>query len=262
VDQHERLVVPGSNGPILAVTVAVHRRALLLLDSLSKALIARGHAVVFQRARGDDRNCWSLGLTVAGETIEASLVERLDRQEHVLTADEKQRAEKGDRYGVPKYDYYPAGRLQLSLHEASVARASWSDGDAQRLDQHLGRAVLAAEETAEARKRGREEAAERERQAEQRRKEAEQEQIRRRQEEAQVKYNELLAKDLTQMARDWSAAEDVCRFLSALDRAMPAAARNDGFNAWFEWASSYAAQIDPLSKLNKIAKHLTPATRA
>ncbi|HEX9297252.1 MAG TPA: hypothetical protein VF881_15530 [Polyangiaceae bacterium] len=42
----------------------------------------------------------------------------------MLTADEERRPKQGDRYGVPKYDYHPGGRLQLSLHESFGARTS------------------------------------------------------------------------------------------------------------------------------------------
>jgi hypothetical protein len=259
VDSHGRLIIAGENEPVFAVTVEAHRRALLLLDSLSKALSSKGHTTLFKRDDAGGSRHWKLGFVVDGEFIAATLIERLDREDHVLTADEERRAKQGDRFGVPKYDYHPDGRLQISLPAKAASRGgSWSDSETQRLEHHLGRVVLAVEEAAAGIKRGRV-AAERHREDEEKRqRERELEEVRRRAEERRAQHRELLAKDLVGKARAWSDAEEIRRFLAALDAAMPTDGRSDGFKAWFEWAKTYTAEIDPLARPDDVAKHLEP----
>jgi hypothetical protein len=83
---HGRLVVQGKPEAPLCVSVAAHRRALLLIDALANALVARGHTVSAQR---DPEGRVSVAFVVAGEALHASISERLDSKAHVLTPEER-----------------------------------------------------------------------------------------------------------------------------------------------------------------------------
>jgi hypothetical protein len=250
-DEYGRLVVPGPREPVLAVTVEAHRRALLLLDALCKALAVRGHGVAFARQTAGDSTSGGFMLVIGADRILAAIVERLDRKDHVP------RATDGNGASAPKYDYYAAGRLQLHL-QVSAPRASWSDVKRRRLDQQLGHAIVAAEAEAEAR-RLRREAEEQRRHVEAERHRQQQEEARRlREQEARLRHEELLAKDLQQMARNWSAAQEVRAFVTAVEQAALGIEQPDDFARWLRWATSYAARLDPLTRLPEIPKPLEP----
>lgn len=164
-DQHERLVVPGARDPVLAVTIATHRRSLLLVAGLGAALHERGHSIAFD----DDTAPHSLSMVLGEEAVGVSLVERLEQKDHVLTPDEERRAGKGDRYGIPKYDYFAGGRLQLVMQEVRGGRTSWSDTKMRTLEQLLGAAIVVAESEVRRRREERRVEEERRREDEQRR---------------------------------------------------------------------------------------------
>ncbi|MEI9942233.1 MAG: hypothetical protein WDO69_33875 [Pseudomonadota bacterium] len=82
VDQHERLVV---SGDCIVVTVETHKRALLVLDGICKAIETRGHRVelVPTETKG-----FKLVANASGELISFALSERLERTEHPQTNSE------------------------------------------------------------------------------------------------------------------------------------------------------------------------------
>jgi hypothetical protein len=254
LDQHERLVVDGGPHPTLAVTVATHRRALLLLDGLAKALVERGATAALE-ANGAQRR---LVLRVAGEAMTLSVVERLGQKEHEPTPEEQERIAKGYRYGIPKYDHFPAGRLQLTLHDVHLQRSSWSDTDTRRLEQSLGSVILGAESEVERRRARRAQEEEEQRLREQQRREQEEEQQRQRDLQARAKHAGALVQSLKDMARDWSEAERIRAFLAAVGAALPVEQRNDLSVKWLEWAARRADELDPLSRPAEIAKDLHP----
>jgi hypothetical protein len=214
-DPYGRLVVGSMDDPVLAVTVATHRRALALLEALFRALNARGHAsALVEHSEGVE-----LVVMIGGQHhFPVSLIERLDQKGHVLTPAEKERAAKGSTYRIPKYDSFAGGRLQLKLVTGEYSRRSWSDSSTRRLEKTLGSVILALEFEVEARRQEELAAEQRRRQeelaAEQRRREEleaerqrEEERLRAREREAQRKHQEALAKDLRAKASAWAEAQ-------------------------------------------------------
>jgi hypothetical protein len=243
-DSYGRLIVGSSEEPVLAVTVATHRRALALLEGLSRAMIARRHTI----ALVESGECIELVVMVDGQHhLPISLVECLDQKSHVLTAAEKERAAKGSTHRIPKYDSFAGGRLQLRLETSARARRSWSDSSTRKLERTLGSVVLALEGEMEAR-RQQELAAEehrlRELEAERQR---EEERRREREREAQRKHREALAKDLRAKANAWAEAQQLRAFVRAAADAVPAEARDAGLAAWLKWADDHVRSLDPLS---------------
>jgi hypothetical protein len=194
---------------------------------------------------------------IAGEEeFGVSVTERLDRREHELTADEQEQVEKGYRYGIPKYDYFADGRLQVFLH-AEFER-SWSDTKTRHLETSLGSIVLAVEDAVEYRKAAHRAAEERRRQEERQRVEREAEQRRQRELEARAKHQDALRKDLQDMARRWKEAQEVKTFLDAIQQVVAVTDRSEPLNAWLSWAIEQANALDPLTSADKIAKRLEP----
>jgi hypothetical protein len=243
-DQHERLVLGGMDSPVLAVTVATHRRALLLLAGLAAALEKRGHTFSFENGGGPG----SLLVTVAGERLPVSLVERLEQKDHVLTADEEKRAATGYRREIPKYDEFPGGRLQISLY-GEGGRSSWSDTKTRTVDRQLGSVVVGAE--LEVRRRTeRRRAAELRRKEEERRLVAEEEaRLRRRVQQARTKYQEELVVELRRVATAWSDAEKMRAFLAVVRKTVPSSKRAERTTAWLAWADSCVKAMDPLTRI-------------
>lgn len=178
LDQHHCLTVGGC----LTVTVDAHKRALLVLDGFCKALEARAHVVELVPT---DLKGHRLVASVNGELVPFSVSERLERTEHKRTDAEQERAAKGHIAGIPKYDYWPGGRLRIDVLESRLARAMWSDTDTRPLDGLLGQAIIGIEAAAEDRRRLKQEAEQRRLELLQR--QAEEDVRRQRQAEAQAR---------------------------------------------------------------------------
>jgi len=254
-DTFGRMVIEGADRPVLSITLEIHRRALLILDAVCKAVVARGHAVVHEVT---GKAAAKLALVVSGETMGVAIVEQLDREEHVPTPEEQQRIARGFAYGIPKYDQFACGKLQLALVGTCVSRSSWSDGSKRRLEQWLGHVVLAAEEEVEARRHYRE-GQERQRQENERRQRVEEEERQRaREQKAGADHRALLIKDLQEMTRNWREAREIREFLDAVRRAAPEDGRDGGLSAWLTWADVIVRELDPVSRPEAIAKILSP----
>jgi flagellar biosynthesis GTPase FlhF len=254
---------------VLAVSVEVHRRALLLLDGLCAALVDRGHEVALDRKKDEAGGITArFVLTVSGVALEAALVERLDRRERSRTKAEEERARilgtLGGKPAGPVYEQFACGRLQLTIGGLGAWRSSWSDGKTP-LERHLGNVVVALESESERRRLQREteeqqradaERQKREQEAEAERRRLEREAEKRKQEEleAQRQHQHALEKDLRQMARRWSEANEIRAFLGAVDLALPSADRPEDVRAWLRWAAGYATTLDPLSNPQEIPK--------
>jgi hypothetical protein len=256
VDEHERLVV----GTIFATTAGTHRRALLVLDGLCKALETRGHAIAIVAGDGGRP---TLRATAGGETVSLSMSESLDRIEHELTPAEQAEVEKTGKSRARKYDYAPGGRLRIDINDRDLARSAWADTERRRLERKLGNVVVSIEAVAEARKARRNEFEEQQRKEEQRRLEAEQHRQRLAEEQAEARrqqrlkqYRELLARDVEHMAADWVRAKQVREFLDAYDETVPDEQRTPIARRWLESARRFQAQLDPLGQPEHVPKDL------
>jgi hypothetical protein len=257
-DEHDRLVVPGPRHAVLAVSLTTHRRALLLLDALTKSLIARAHEVLFKK-EGEQ---FDLVAVVHGQVIPFWVEEHLDSRPHQPTDDEKQRIARGMRHGIRKHDYFASGRLQLYIGSEALARHSWSDTATKSLERTLGSVVLAMEDEIDARHRRRLEAEEWQRQQDERRRAEEEEKRRVREREALAKHREALTKELKTVARTWAEAQELRGFLAAMGAAIPVDARDEQTARWLEWAHGVVRSMDPLTSPEKIAKGLEPMSTA
>ncbi len=250
LDEQERLVV----GRALFVTPELHRRALLILDGLCKALERRGHTVALE---GDGPQA-ALQVAVGDHRISFSISEALSRVPHDLSPEEKLRLDRGDSRGIRKYDHIPSGQLRVDVHQGHLARSSWSDRGGCSLERSLGHVILAVEAGAAQRK---EELAEEEKQRvredERRRREHEEHAQAERQRKLK-KYRQLLADDLEAMAADWNHARQIQEFLDAYEAAIPQGSHTDVVRAWLEVARKYAGSLDPLSQPELVARDLDP----
>jgi hypothetical protein len=258
-DSYGRLIVGSSEEPVLAVTVATHRRALALLEGLSRALIARRHTIALvESGEGIE-----LVVMVNGQhRLPISLIECLDQKSHVLTAAEKERAAKGATHGIPKYDSFAGGRLQLRLESSARARRTWSDSSTRKVERALGSVVLALEGELEARRQLELAAEEARLQALEAQRQREEEHRREREREVQRKHQEALAKDLRTKASAWAEAQQLRAFVRAAADAVPAEARDIGLAAWLKWAEDHVRSLDPLSDSKSLARLVQPIPEA
>lgn len=253
VDEHGRLVIKANAVETFAVTLEHHHRALRLLDGVAQAILARGHQVMFRSEPSGSGVRGSLVAILSGQTVSLSMIETLDRSEHRLTAEEKERAAKGFSYGIPKYDYAPAGSLRLSLPEARIGRSSWADTEAHRLEEHLRAVVLAVESEAGRRLALAEEEERRRQEAEVRRLQQEEETRRARAREAHVRQMASLEEDLRTMTAHWALASQIDAFLTAVEESSPEGS-GEATAAWLSWARGYVRRLNPLSSPGSIVK--------
>ncbi|MEX0885825.1 MAG: hypothetical protein WD009_05225 [Phycisphaeraceae bacterium] len=235
------------------------QRALLIFDTLIKALAQRGHEVQLGRRRPR-----STGITIAGERITFSLHEFADKRPHELT-DEEKRRRKDDPWGFgyprpPKYDYFPSGKVRLRLNGVPNMRGCWSDGMRYIVEDclhHLLKAVDEAPARLEAwrveqerLRREREQAA---REAERRRQEAErrhQEEQRRREELERRRETER--RRVRRIERELDRLEKADRVRAYADR-LEAALTPNGAELLptsreakrLRWMRRYADRLDP-----------------
>ena len=253
-DQHGRLVVGHSWSPDVCLRETCRERALRVLDALFKALEARGHRVE-ARVRGEHSTSNELLVDALGDEFSIEIEEKLGRNPHVLTAEERREKEKYAWSRAPKYDYFPSGELKLKLgltHWKYQGRKSWSDTKTQRLDDLLGQSILAIEDAAEVNRREQTE------QEERARLHRERERNRLRGERLNW-YRLELAEELRRMAADWKEAAKVREFLAAYEATLNDERRTDLVNGWLEAAKRYADKLDPLRSPEGIAKELDPS---
>jgi len=248
-DKYGALVITGAGGPAFRTSPGVRDRALRILDTLFKALEARGHRADATEsvAQGYHRGHSRMKATVNGQDVDVSISERMSQRAHMPKA-------KPTYVYEPRYDYVSTGKLVLhvgSRWSSSSYQRTWQDGDRQRLEHLLGQVVLAFELAAAELIQQQQERERREREhAEAVRREAIL--------QARVDYEKILAADLTAMADAWAKAKHIREFISAVEERLPADAWTDGTRAWLVWARQHAIAMDPLREPNKVPKRLEP----
>ena len=210
-------------------------RALRIMDTLFKALEARGHQVGVQ-----DGYQRSLGVRIDGEPIEFGLEERFQRIAHP-----DQNNSRLESWMRKRYQYIPTSSLILKIVAWGVEgiQKSWSDGKTAKLETCLNDFIVGLLKVAEAVKARRL----RREQEEQLRREAE----RQRQEEAQKRQEELARRQaLEQEATNWAKAQQLRAYLAAVKDMLHAkhGAIQSGSQAdqWLNWAHQHADRLDPL----------------
>lgn len=263
VDAHDRIVVGVAERPAFAVTAQAHRRALLMLDALAKAMTERGHSLRFRRS-GDQAE---LSFTVGDESIGVAIIEHLDAHRHVRTREEQERVERGYASGVPKYDRVATGRLQIVMHDATSPHSSWSDSSTRRLENVLGRVVLAVEAVPERRAQRRAEEEERRREAEARMREAETRRARELEAQRRAGLEAERERDLLKRIERFRLARDIREYVGAMGRMVSTAgltiAEGGPLEEFTVWMLAYADKVDPLTELRvdieKVARERSAA---
>ena len=210
-------------------------RALRIMDTLFKALEARGYQVGVQE--GYQR---SLGVRIDGEPIEFGLEERFQRIAHP-----DQNNPRLESWMRKRYQYIPTSSLFLKIVAWGIdgLQKSWSDGKTAKLETCLNDFIVGLLKVAEAVKARRL----RQEQEEQLRREAE----RRGQEEAQKRQEELARRQaLEQEATNWAKAQQLRAYLAAVKDRLHA--KHGGIQSggqadqWLNWAHQHADRLDPL----------------
>lgn len=259
LDEHRRLVVAGG---CLVVTLETHRRALLIVDALARALEQRGDTVELVSA---EPTKFRLVARTGNETIAFSVSERLERTDRKQADIEQERAAKGNSARVAKYEYWPGGRLRVDVLENRLARSMWSDTDSRPVERILGQVIIGIDAAVAERQREKRKAEERRLEQEQREHEAAARKERQAQEAALerekqklVEYRHLLARDLERLAARWAQAKQIHDFVEAYDGALPDEQRTDVAKRWLEAVRRYATNVDPLSKIGEVALEIEP----
>jgi hypothetical protein len=133
------IVFPYGDGALkIEVSEASRERALLIMDTLVKALEQRGHAVAINSDYRRDTV-----VTVNGEPLALRLRERSLRSAHVMTADEEKRFLKDGYEPYTKYDYRPNGvglealvaRIHRERIEREEAHRRWQEEQRRREEE-------------------------------------------------------------------------------------------------------------------------------
>ena len=241
-DEHG-LVCPRAKN-CFSVTVSRDQidRAMRIMDSLAKALEARGYEVLPTDEPGQPTK-----VSVREELVTIGLAEILDRRGRPLSAAQKKERERYSWMASrTEYDYFPSGRLALTIGNGGgrdFTRHQWCDGVKQKVERCLNGFIAGVIKTSEDIKVARAEREARERkwqEEERRRKEAEQ---RRREEEARIA-------DLDEKVTAWARSQQMRAFLAAvratmIERHGEIIADSD-LAHWLAWAERRADGIDPI----------------
>jgi hypothetical protein len=249
-DAYGRLEVGGRYHPDLCIQPETVKRALLLLDTVAKALVERGIDV----AIAPYHEKWAPVVIVqaSGERLVLQVEERLTRKPHVVTPSEQKAAAPPWGRKPVKWDYVPEGRLSIRLYRTHYlfrGRVHWTETKSMPLEQQLGKVVVGIESALTAHKDAR---AEEERQKAQR---LADERARLRPERLRW-YQAWMAMELEAKASAWARARQLRGFLDAYEIANkptgPAA-------EWLAAAHHYVDRLDPLTSGATIANELEPS---
>ena len=213
----------------------VHR-ALLIFDSLIKALRKRGY-VVSAKPRQTE-------ISVLEEQINIHLIESSKRSERVLTRKELIEKEKNPYfYFYNRYIYTQTGNLSLVAgHYGS--RALCSDGKKRSLEDSLNECIIGLIKIALKMKEIR---AKREREH----REWEEARLRREEKEKQLREEEARFRALLKDAMDWNNSRLIRQYIEAIEKEAIGNERNTEsgtkMQSWLEWANQKADLLNPVT---------------
>ena len=226
----------------IQVTQEMLERALLLMDTLLKALDQHGFTACIDQEKGES-------FLARGETtLSISLIETVKRSVHIATrAEERAR----DRYysaaragahisypSIPQFDWNPTGKLVLKV--GSWPSRTWSDTERSTIETRMGGIVPVIVGQAEE-KRARQEEAQARQHAYEKARATYEHQVRLRTEE------HLALRTLLRDAARLQRANRVREFISAV---VEQARRNGEMSPekqqWITWAQAKADWLDPL----------------
>jgi len=245
--------------PIVSVSDALTERALLVADALIRAAADLGWP--FEAIKPNRTEPWRApvvtpdplppgAITVAGEPITFRIEEPNRRIDHVLSAEDQKRKNRGEYVYGPRWDYVHSGSLCLQIHEGTsrYGGRTWRDGRLKRLEDQIPAILQALYDMSLKIKTQR---------AKHERQEREyQEQERLRQERHARRNAELtLIHELERQAGAWQSAGLLRRYLRAARRALGerhiSIQRGTEAVDFLEWAQGYIAQLDPLDRTDR-----------
>jgi hypothetical protein len=212
----------------------VHR-ALLIFDSLIKALKERGHIVSVKQRKTQ--------VSVLDENMDIRLVENTKRSERTLTKEEMIRKEIGPHfYYSNRYLYTLTSKLSL-VADLYGPHNLCSDGKKRPLEDSLNECMMGLIKIALGKKQKR---AEREREQ----KEWEERRLRREEEEKLLREEETRFRALLKDAADWNSSHLIRQYLEAVKKIITdnsAEIRQGAELAkWLDWATQKANLLDPI----------------
>lgn len=235
----EHVLVPsGKKCLAVSVTLGTADRAMLIYDTLIKALETRNFTIALESVTESEEQRARTIVTVGTERIRVAIDERIDRTERKPDPQAKH-----PTYGK-QWEYIPTGRLSLYMmlpYLGTRVRTTWSDGSKQRVETRLNDFVVGLVAAAEAIKLQRleQEARHREYLAEQERQQLREE--RRQQEAGRVR---ALGADL----KAWRRCAVIREYAAAMRSAAVAASllgEGSPIAEWLHWVDAYANRVDP-----------------
>jgi len=216
----------------IRVSPAAQARAFRLMHALLTALDQRQFTT---SATADGKSI----VVVLGVTLELSLRERLKQVAHEPTAKERENMQRYSWATPPKFDSVHTGEFELTLERTWGTRHLWRDGKRQRLEQLLNDVVEGLVEAA-LKEQAREAEAEKRRQAEA--------EAQRRREEVQRLEREERARirHLEQLMAASERHEQLQEFVERLRKIAREPDPDSELGHWFDWASGYLQESDPL----------------
>ena len=211
------------------------KRRHRILDTLFKAVEKQGI-----RIKQPDR--FTEYFEASGERIDYKLREKHKQVRIPKTAEETKRLLHGEK--TWRQELHPTGLLAFSIETylPTLSRREWSDTAAQKLEDQVGdilaSLILAGPLLIEQRRQREED--------ERRRRE---EEHRRQQEAERRRLDDNRWRRFTELAQRWQQADEVRRFLDALDQRTDVAevlTNGEPVSEWLSWARARLAEFDPL----------------
>ena len=72
-------------------------------------------------------------------------------------------------------------------------------------------------------------------------------------------YDRWLVEDLDRLVSDWERAQRIRAFLTEYERRLPDEARGERSTAWRAAVAAYAANLNPMNQVERIAKEMEPS---
>lgn len=215
-------------------------RALRIMDAIVKKFENMGLLVLFDNS-GSPRTY----VRIFNENVFFSMSEKALRKDHVPTAEDKREMQKYTFHLVPRWDYFPTGKLTLEIHYWGVAetRKKWSDMASRPLEKMVNDFLLGVIRVADLLHQRRlleQEVARKLEEARQAREEM----------ERQRRLEEKRLYELEAMVDRWIKSQHLRAFIDEIEkqvshRPLPQESR-ECCERWVSWATQHADRLDPL----------------
>lgn len=223
------------------VSEALFDRAILIFDTLLKAVDQRGWKTVILKEDYRSRSC----VEVLGQRVPIGIRERIKKV--------KNEPAKPVRTAYGEYTPYqtryrdePSGLLCLVIRSRwrgmTAIEKSWDDSASRRIEDQLNAFLVGIASQAE-------EWNEWNRRREENERTRLEEEQRRAKEVARQEAEERRRRGLEQEAQHWVMSQNIRAYLDAVrDASGPEEGRDAALASWLQWADAHAARLDPLQR--------------